>query len=230
MPTTYEVQISARSGNSKTGPIPTTSRGMHTCPTDCPFLPTGETGGCYGTGRIFALAVKHQAQMTEDEAYAKIAKGMKPGTRLMRDRVVGDIVTPDGQIDHGYVSMIASVAQRLGITAFGYTHAHAEMTPEDAAKIADTGYVLNYSAETPAGVERAVSLGMPVVIANDDVEEGAMIAGRRVLTCPAQTHEGMDCARCGLCAKPQRKAVIRFLLHGAAVKRARRAVEARSAG
>jgi len=74
-----------------------------------------------------------------------------------------------------------------------------------------------------------VSLGFPVVVANDDLAEGEMIAGKRVVTCPAQTRDDVTCMSCGLCAKPHRAAVVRFLIHGMARKKAARAVSARVA-
>lgn len=225
--TTYEVQISARSGNSKTGPIPTTMRPMTTCPSDCPFLPTGEVGGCYGTGRIFDLAARHSDYLSEDDMHKKLSKGVARSARYLRDRVVGDILDDDGAVDMGYIHTIARVAQAKDLVPFGYTHAWRRMTKAQVRATAKSGYVLNASCETVDDVRQAVDLGLPVVIAGDEIDEGAVIAGKRVVTCPAQTRDDVTCASCGLCAKPQRKAVVRFLLHGASKKKAARAVAGR---
>lgn len=224
MTETHLLQITAKSGNTKTGPMPTTMRPESTCPSTCPFLPSGEIGGCYGTGRIMAMADTLSGYMTEDQAVAKASKGKAKDARWMRDRVVGDIVTADGAIDHAYVRFIARVAKRLDLKPFGYTHAMDRITRADVRKINATGYVLNASTETAEGAARAVSLGMPTTIANDDIPEGTIIAGKRVVTCPAQTRDGVSCATCGLCAKPQRAAIVRFRIHGTAARKARAAV------
>jgi polyferredoxin len=44
--------------------------------------------------------------------------------------------------------------------------------------------------------------------------------GRAVAICPATISDDMDCARCGLCAVANRKAIIGFPAHGAAKRKA----------
>lgn len=220
-------QLTAASGNEKTGPIPTTSRPMTTCPDDCIFLPTGSVGGCYGTGRLFGFAERAASDISVDEAVSAIEEGGRRSARYLRDRVVGDVVDPDGGVDMQYIVDVATVGRRTGLVPFGYTHAWRRMSAADVAAIAATGYVMNASCETTADVAHAVMLGMPATIVNDDLPEGTMIAGKRVVTCPEQTHDGVTCASCGLCAKGERVAVIRFLVHGVAHRKAHRAVAAR---
>lgn len=219
------VQVVARSGNAKTGDIPVTYRPKRTCEPTCPLL----DNGCYGTGRIFGIAEKYAADMTAEDAAAKL-RHRSPDARYMRDRVVGDIVdvAPDGTVtlDLEYVETVAEIAAAEDLRAFGYSHAWRRMTAEDVARIARSGYVMNASCETAEDVEQAAALGLPTTIANDNVPEGSVIGGRRIVTCPAQTREDMDCARCGLCAKPQRKATVRFMIHGTARRKASAAVAA----
>lgn len=217
-------------GNRKVGRMVTTSRPSDTCPSSCPFL----DAGCYGIGRHWQAVERHaKGDGAWERVLAAFTRAARRGDRVARDRVLGDIVTRDAsgveRVDHGYIAslMAAHASARRSVgrapTVFGYTHAWRIMTREDVARIARTGYVLNASCETVEHVAQAVELGMPAVIANDDIPEGAMIAGRRVVTCPEQTR-GIHCAECGLCARPDRKAIVRFLLHGATVKRARATV------
>lgn len=214
----------AVSGNSKTGPIPVTYRNMEeTCPHDCPFF----NNGCYGVGRIEALTRKYSRTITVDHARSVLAK-RKPTAKYLRDRVIGDLVTARGRFDMPYVRTIARIAREHALTVFGYTHAWRMLDRRAVSSIAASGYVLNASCETVADVRMAISLGMPAVITNDDVSEGMMIDGRRVVTCPAQTRDNVTCASCGLCAKPERKSVVRFLVHGPSKNRARRAIAART--
>lgn len=222
------VHIVAQSGNVKTGVMPVTYRTADTCPTTCPFLPVsmGGNGGCYGTGRIFGIAGKYATLMSETDALAKLARAPR-GAKYMRDRVVGDVVTPDGKFDHPYVAAIARVAHASGLRVFGYTHAWPIMTRDDVETVKGTGYVMNASCETADDVARAVSLGMPTVIAGDSWQDGDVIAGRRIVTCPAQTRDDVSCASCGLCAKPDRACTVRFLIHGMAKNQAAASIVSR---
>jgi hypothetical protein len=220
----HNVHLVAISSNSKIGPIPATYRGRDTCPSDCAFL----NNGCYGDGRIFGLAHKYVAPLPIDKA-REILRRSRTDAKYLRDRVVGDLVNSRGMFDMHYVLGIARLAREHGLTVFGYTHAWRMLTREDAAAIRTTGYVMNASCETVQDVREAISLGMPAVITNDNVPEGDTVAGYRVITCPAQVRDNVTCATCGLCAKPERKVVIRFLTHGPSKKRARAAIEAREA-
>ncbi len=140
---------------------------------------------------------------------------------MLRDRVVGDIADINGDVDYDYLDAIAYVADAAGVPLFSYTHMWDKI---DLDKL-PPNYVMNASTESVADAERAVMLGFPTVITSDNVEEGAMIAGKRVVTCPAQTREGVTCQSCKLCSKPQRKSVVRFLVHGIARNKARKAID-----
>jgi len=218
------VHIVAQSSNSKTGPIPVTYRGKDTCPTSCPFL----DNGCYGDGRIFALAHKFRQSITLDRA-RQILDKRKESARYLRDRVVGDILTPAGKVDWQYLTAISLLGRQAGLTVFGYTHAWKLLRKRDVSRLAKLGYVMNASCETEREVSRAVALGMPTVITNGEIPEGEIIAGKRMITCPAQVRDGITCATCGLCAKNDRTVVIRFIPHGPSRKRAERAIAAANA-
>lgn len=223
-----QVQVVARSGNAKTGPIPVTYRPMATCEPTCPLLGSG----CYGSGRIFAMAERNARDLVAEDAAAVLAK-RHPSARYMRDRVVGDIITmgPDGPtLDLEYVDQVAKLARDADLVAFGYTHAWRRFTIANVERIERAGYVMNASCETPGDIAQAAALGLPTTVANDDIPEGAVIAGRRVVTCPAQTRDGVTCATCGLCAKPGRKSTVRFRIHGSAKRQAQAAVARRMEG
>ncbi len=224
MSTLTDLVVTARSANVKTGPMPVTYRTEATCPSSCPFL--GE--GCYAEARAFMIARQHGGTTTVDEVVHKLGD-RRADARFIRDRVSGDVLTPDGRVDMPYIRALAEIGRRTGLRVFGYTHAWTSFTRRQVAETARRGYVMNASCETRGDVERAVLLGMPAVITNDHVEDGEVIAGLRVVTCPAQTHEGITCSSCGLCARPQRRSVVRFLTHGPRVKKARAAIERREA-
>ncbi len=206
---------------------------MSTCEPTCAFLPTGDIGGCYGTGRIFAIAAKFaQATVAYSALVERMRKGISPSARFLRDRVVGDIVTDTSDIDHNYISAIADLAREFALIPFGYTHAWRRFTRDDVARVAATGYVMNASCETREDIRAAIDLGMPVTIASDTIGEGETFirpdgTSARIVTCPAQTRDNVTCASCGLCARANRAAIVRFEIHGMAKKRAGAAVAAR---
>lgn len=203
-----------RSSNRKTGPLPVTSRPEETCPSDCPFLPGGEHGGCYGTGRIMAMARRRATTMSVDDAVEAILAKRSPAARFLRDRIVGDVLAEDGTVDRDYLAGISEVGRRVGLQVFGYTHAWRRFTRGDVRFVRRLGYVMNASCETREDIHDAVGLGLLPVVVNDNLQDGEMIAGLRVVTCPAQTREATTCASCGLCARPQRACVVRFRIHG----------------
>lgn len=228
--TLTNVVVNAKSGNGKTGPIPTLNRPIkESCPRTCPFLPKnlGGNGLCYANGMINAAASGAAGTMSVDAIADKINAGKhKAGGKVkgetfgapkyIRDRVVGDIVTdPDGdaRADVGYVLAVAEIGTRVGMVPYGYTHAYDMLTPADVEAINASGYVLNGSANSVDDVERILALGLPATIATDDVADGTMIAGKRVVQCPEQTGRVRSCADCGLCAKPDRAAIVRFSIH-----------------
>jgi hypothetical protein len=161
------------------------------------------------------MAKKYARTYTIAEAVNKIK-----GAPLFRDRVVGDVVK-DGEIDYEYLTNIGIVCREANVPAFSYTHAWEQI---DRERIPDN-YVMNASTESVSEATRAISLGFPTVITNDNVREGEMINGKRVVTCPAQTRDNVTCATCKLCSKPQRAAIVRFLVHGIARNKARKAID-----
>lgn len=218
--------VVAQSSNTKLGNMPASYRTLTTCPESCPFLPTNK-GGCYGGGRLFGLAKKHARDIAEDDAL-KILKGARQDAKYLRDRVVGDVVAPDGSFDLPYVLTIARIAEKSGVRAFGYTHHYRAMSPEDVQAVADSGYIMNASTETREDIEQAVALGLPTTVTGNSWTEGEVVAGRRITTCPAQTRNDVTCSSCGLCAKPERACTVRFLLHGP-TRQAAAAIEQRLA-
>lgn len=215
---TWNMVVAPVSGNSKTGPIPTISLGPDTCPTTCPFL----DNGCYGAGRLWGTTTKNLKPYSRESLLARL-QGARRDAALLRDRVLGDLRKPGGGVDYEYLRDVAWACAQTGLRPFGFTHVPVEEL--DPALVPDN-YTLNISCETPEQVWVAIDRGFDAVIANDRIEDGTMILGKRVVTCPAQTRDGVTCATCGLCAKKGRKAIIRFLLHGPQVRKARAAVDA----
>ncbi len=79
------------------------------------------------------------------------------------------------------------------------------------------GFTVNLSADTLEQADKRAELGVgPVVVVLSSGAGGDIRtpAGRRVVVCPAETSAKLDCARCGLCAKADRKGIVGFIAHG----------------
>lgn len=160
------------------------------------------------------MAKKYSKTYTHDEAVTILK-----GTPLFRDRVVGDLVDSVGEIDYDYMNAIADVCDEAGVPLFSYTHSW----PRIDRQLIPDNYMLNASVESVEDAFDAIDQGWDVCITSDDIVEGTIINGKRVVTCPAQTRAGVTCASCKLCSKP-RTSIIRFLIHGIARNKARKAV------
>ena len=115
------------------------------------------------------------------------------------------------------------VAANEGKDGFTFTHYDPEVG-DNAYWIAAAnalGFTINLSADTPEQADRFAAMGIgPVVltVASDHPAKSFTPAGNQVSLCPANTHEDMNCAKCGICAT-QHRAIIAFQGHGTRTKR-----------
>ena len=221
-----DVAITPVSSNKKTGPIATTGRARHTCPTSCTFNPLNDegVGGCYTVGRIDAMYQRYARDYTTDDA-AALLKHAK--SDRLRDRVDGDVLT-NGFIDIYYLRELTRAAKEAGMRwIFGYTHVE-ELLPSDVPH----GYVMNVSCETEEQVQDAIDRGFPAVIATHQYLHGDIVAGRKIVQCPAERVESINCGNCGgsagpICGRADRETVVLFSLHGGGAALAAKSIEMR---
>jgi hypothetical protein len=80
------------------------------------------------------------------------------------------------------------------------------------------GFVINLSADTAAEADELAALDIGPVVVTMPEDESQWFAftpdNRRVVPCPAVTHDGVRCVDCGLCAVRDRQVVIGFPGHG----------------
>lgn len=204
-----QTHVVAKSGNSKIGPMAATYRTQKSCPTTCPLL----GNGCYATGRIFGIPTRLGRE--DVEAVRQLAD--KPLPYGIRFNVSGDFLDADGQPDLEYIAACNEVATaHPEALKIAYTHAWRQLSPDLFA------FPVNASCETVADVAEAVANGWQAVMVNGP--EGDEIAGKKVLTCLAETR-GISCADCGLCGADVRtRPVVSFTAHGGGKKRASAAV------
>lgn len=222
----FNVHITPKSKNAKTGPIPVTTSTESSCPSVCP-LNTSNSGGCYANGGPLRL---HWKKVTEgargddwDTFVGKIAK--LPQGQLWRHNQAGDLPHSHEYIDADMVmSLIKANAGKRGFT---YTH-HDTGKPHNKAivEMANAGgFTVNVSGNNPTHAARLYDeVNAPVVsvVSVDFWDEGnsTEFNGKRFVRCPAEYNDDVSCATCKACAVSDRKAIIAFTAHGTQKKKA----------
>ena len=211
---TLKTHVTLKSSNAKTGPLATTYREQSSCPTTCPLM--GQ--GCYATGRIFGIPRKFGSESTD--AVLSLIQTLKPGQGL-RLNVSGDFLAEDGTPDLEYIAACNAVADaRPDCKVIAYTHAWRTLDPSLFH------FGVNASCDTDQDIADARAAGWGTVTVG--AENGATIAGTRVVRCPAETRDDVSCASCMLCAKtPSIPTTVTFTPHGAGKARAAAAVVVR---
>ena len=209
------------SSNAKTGPIPVSTASNDTCPAACPL----KGNGCYAEQGPLALhwrAVNDGRRGgTLDELCAQIRA--LPKGQLWRYGQAGDLPGDGQQIDVDGLSKLALANK--GRRGFAYTHYTPTGDNAQAIQAAvGAGFTINLSANSLEHADELSGLGIAPVatlLPPEQLEACRTPAGRLVAVCPASVGD-MDCARCGVCAAPHRKAIIGFPAHGSGAAKARK--------
>jgi hypothetical protein len=235
--------LTVKSRNEKTGPIPVSTSDAKTCPDNCPL----KKSGCYGDGGPLAL---FWAKVTRGEAgkgWIEFCADIQalPLGQLWRHNQVGDL--PPSKADPETIdaeALALLVSANKGKRGFTFSHYDAVTNSANAETIRAAnaaGFTINLSAnnlpeadtlaETKAG---PVAVVLPADLgrktkgkqwAETLQEYKARITkpetpkGRAVTICPAAFLD-TNCKQCGLCAKGDRKAIVGFPAHGVSTKKA----------
>jgi hypothetical protein len=205
----YQVALTMKSRNEKTGPIPVSTTTFATCPDVCPL----RENGCYaGNGPLFMFWQKvtdgNTGTLWAD--FVDQIRKLKPGT-LWRHNQAGDLPGNRINIDGG--ALAALVVANEGKRGFTYTHYDVTRNEKNRQ------YVKNANAK---GFTVNLSAGPVVVVLPSSVSGPAKITtpqGRKVTVCPATYRDDVTCKSCGLCAL-QRDTIVGFPAHGVQKKRA----------
>lgn len=215
-------------GNRKVGPgTVTTARERSSCPADCDAW-----SECYGANPTQSgrdLFGNVTAAPRDGDLPAAVSRR---ATRAVRFGVVGDYLRPAPAgapvaqvIDRDYLestNAAARIAQGRGLPVWSYTHAWSPNPNRENVEREMFAYPVRASVASWDAAADAIARGWaPAVITDpDDPNLGQVIAGRRVVVCPAQVKEGVTCDRCHLCARES--VTVAFLRHGAGSARLRR--------
>lgn len=202
-----------QSGDRKLGGIPATYSAGSTCPDACAL----KDQGCYAE---FGKLQFHWRRVPErglaPRAFLAEVAALPVGT-LWRHNIAGDLAGLGNALD--VPALLEVVLANAGRRGFTFTHKPLRSTREAAAvSLANRrGFTINLSADSLEQADARADLGVgPVVVTlpSDAPAKGIVTpAGRTVVVCPAES-AGITCARCQLCAKPQRKAIVGFRAHG----------------
>lgn len=217
----YNVHLTLKSSNSKTGPIPVSTTTATTCPVSCPF---NDGNGCYAAGGPLAI---HWRKVTQGlagmpwQAFCdEIAR--LPDGQLWRHNQAGDLPGQGDTIDAP--ALRALVKANKGKRGFTYTHKPMTRANARAVRAAnDAGFVINLSGNNPAHADELADSGAgPVVtvLPADATGNCATPAGRKIVICPAAIGRSDSCDTCRLCAVRDRNVIVGFPAHGASHRKA----------
>ncbi len=214
--------LKAVSGNRKTGPMPVSTSNSSTCPDACPI----KLKGCYAkygpTGMAWRKVDSGQAKdAVEWPEFIKNVKRL-PSNTLWRHNQAGDLNGYGDFIDTNMLDQL--VVANKGKRGFTYTHYDTLDKPSNALAVAlanDAGFTINLSGNTTAHADqlKALNIGPVVVMMPRDADKVSYTpAGNKVVICPAENSDRVNCQTCALCQKVDRDYIIGFRAHGTAAK------------
>jgi hypothetical protein len=220
---TYQVALTLKSRNEKTGPIPVSTTTYDTCPDACPLRSNGCYAGNGPLGMYWQKVTEHKAGMAWDEFIVAVF-GM-PLDTLWRHNQAGDL--PGNRIAIDETALKSLVLANAGKRGFTYTHYDVinNAKNREAVNHANkSGFTINLSANNlkHADALAETKAGPVVVVLPSSVSGPEKIttpAGRKVTVCPATYRDDVTCKSCGLCAL-QRDTIVGFPAHGVQKKRA----------
>ncbi len=214
--------ITRRSHNPITGPIMVTTSPRFTCPLACPLRKDGSTptaGLCYAEhgalgGFIWTLLDRTPAGGAFQNGNIKVygfdellfmIRSLPPGA-LWRHNVAGDLPTSNKVTVDG-AALRAITEANAGRRGFTFTHYDVLTNLANRAAIAEAnanGFTVNLSADTLDEADLLADLRIgpvSVILPTGSDQNVKTPAGRTVVVCPINTHPGITCSTCGLCAR-----------------------------
>lgn len=210
------------SSNTKTGPIPVSTSNSDTCPDACPI----KAKGCYAK---YGPVGMHWRKLDEGSSknakeWGEFLKDVKRITRgsLWRHNQAGDLNGYADFIDTDMLDQL--VLANKGKRGFTYTHYDTLDKPSNALAVSlanDAGFTINLSGNdvNHADQLKALDIAPVVVLMPRDAEKVSYTpAGNKVVICPAENTDKVNCMSCGLCQVVDRNYIIGFRAHGTAAK------------
>ena len=215
------------SGNTKTGPMPVSTSNSTTCPDACPI----KAKGCYAK---YGPVGMHWRKLDNGESknavewpqFIRQVKALS-NNALWRHNQAGDLNGVNDAIDNTALEQL--VWANRGKRGFTYTH-YPVLDEQSNYSIHNRncignanmrGFTVNMSANDVNHADKIKSfkVGPVVVIMPRDAEKVSYTpAGNKVVICPAENTDKVNCVKCGLCQDAKRDYIIGFRAHGTAAK------------
>lgn len=226
--------ITRQSANPVTGPILVTTSPRFTCPLSCPLRKGADTataGACYAEhgalgGYVWTSLDRTPAGSSFQNGNIKVygfdellfvIRSLPPGS-LWRHNVAGDL-TSDNKTTLDRAALRALTAANAGRRGFTFTHYDVLTNLANRQAIEEAnrnGFTVNLSANSLAHAEQLADLRIApvtVLLPAGTKSNTRTPRGRTVVVCPINTHPGVSCASCGLCAR-QRSTLTGFPASG----------------
>ena len=117
---------------------------------------------------------------------------------------------------------------KKSLRAWSYTHKPMTKSNLNAVKKAiEKGFVINASADTLKEADELKAKGLPVAVTlhRNTPRTSFTPAGNKVVVCPAQYREEVNCSNCQLCLKKNRSVIVGFWAHGRGAKYVESAID-----
>ncbi len=216
-----KIRLVKESENKKTGNISQTYTSEITCPCRCPYRCSGCYGEEYHTGLCWSGCEKEKFG-NSPENFPKVAKSSAL-TKMVRLNIAGDIAKPG--TDNIDPKIVDAYIKAFGNDKNAYSYTHCEINEENVAEIKrmrEHGIIYSFSCEKIEEVKKALENGCDAVLSVETMEDRVKVVdGIKFVKCPNSQNENIKCANCGICAKPNRKFVIVFPLHGTGENKAK---------
>lgn len=213
--------LTAKSANSKTGPIPVSTSEDRTCPPSCPL----SNGACYGMGGPQAMHWRKVSAGERGDEWSDFCDKVRalPSRQLWRHNVTGDLPGVGERINGADLRKLTRANK--GKRGFTYTHklpgvgANAHHIKEANAN----GFTVNLSANNlrEADAYARMKIAPVVVVLPIDVTSNVRTPrGRLVVICPATQRDDITCATCKLCSVGGDRVIVGFPAHGSSKRKA----------
>ncbi len=223
----FNYSFVAVSSNSKTGGIAVTSTSSESCPTACPFIKTiiadsikKQLNGCFAdysfTGIQWRALDKHGID------FAQLLRNLRHLDKFakLRLNVMGDLPHKDQTILVDLFNQLVDIIVKRQLNTILYSHHDLTIESNLLAfqQAFKRGLHVNASCESIQQAQHALNNGINavVVLPVGSIEKTMKIDDVRVVRCPNEYNDRIQCINCMLCAKDrtQNRVVIGFTAHG----------------
>lgn len=223
--TSYNVHLTPKSSNIKTGKIPVSTSSSATCPSCCPFNNANE-GGCYAESGPLALHWRKVSEGTRGsdwDVFCATIASLPAGVSLWRHNQAGDLPGDGENIDgKALAQLVEANAHRRGFTYSHYNVLENTANRAIIEKANQSNFTINLSANNLAHADQLAALNIgpvAVVLPSDHKGNTTTPEGRRVVECPAISRDDVTCESCGMCAH-KGHAIVGFPAHGTQKRKA----------